>query len=152
MAIGFPGCEADAHRDLDALVAFAREPSDATWASVPFADRVQLGLGDRLVKPLPARALRDPAAWTLEVDGFRAGVGPFSPLEVLADERPLEYGEASYRRCVSPPGRPPRAVSRLRRLNIQPRDVASCLQWFAVDVYVDERGEIRAVTLDLWEP
>jgi hypothetical protein len=28
----------------------------------------------------------------------------------------------------------------------------SCPRWFAVDVFVDESGDIRAVTLDLWEP
>jgi hypothetical protein len=47
---------------------------------------------------------------------------------------------------------PPRRVSRLRRLSIQPRAPASCLRWFAVDVFVDESGDIRAVTLDYWEP
>ena len=54
--------------------------------------------------------------------------------------------------CASPPGPAPPAVSGLLRRNIQPRDVSSCLQWFAVDVFVDESGEIRAVTLDHWEP
>lgn len=155
VAGAFPGCEAETDSDdvLDGLVAFAREPNDATWASVPFADRVQLGLGDRLLNTVSAQALRDPAAWTLDVDLFRAGVGPFSALEPLAtNDRPLEYGEGSYRRCASPPRPPPRAVSRLRRLSIRPREPASCLQWFAVDVFLDESGNIRAVTLDLWEP
>jgi hypothetical protein len=89
----------------------------------------------------------------LDVDHFRGGVGPFSSLEVLApNEGSLEYGEGSYRRCASPSRPPPRPVLGLRRLSIQPREPVSCLWWFAVDVFVDESGDIRAVTLDLWEP
>ena len=155
VAVGFPGCEGETDGDdvLNGLVAFAREPSDETWASVPFADRVQLGLGDRLLKTRSAQALRDPAAWKLDVDLFRGGVGPFSSFDVLAtNEQSLEYREGSYRRCASPSRAPPRPVSGLRRLSIQPREPASCLQWFAVDVFLDESGDIRAVTLDHWEP
>jgi hypothetical protein len=155
VAVALPGCEAETDGDnvLNALVAFARQPSDETWASVPFADRVKLGLGDRLLKTRSAQELRDPAAWKLDVDLFRGGVGPFSSLDVLAShEGPVEHREGSYRRCASPSRAPPRRVSRLRRLSIQPREPASCLRWFAVDVFVDESGDIRAVTLDHWEP
>jgi hypothetical protein len=156
VALGFPGCETEPDSDhlLDELVAFARDPSDETWASVPLADRVQLGLGDRLLKTRSAHALRDPAAWMLNVDHFRGGVGRFSSLDVLApyEAWPLEYDEGRHRRCASPPRPPPRPVLGLRQLSIQPREPASCLRWFAVDVFVDESGDIRAVTLDLWEP
>ena len=155
VAVGFPGCESETDGDdaLNALVVFARDPSDETWASVPFADRVQLGLGDELLDTRSAEALRDPAAWKLDVDRFRGGVGPFSSVEVLAtSEQSLKYREGSYRRCASPSRAAPRPVSRLRRLSIQPRESASCLRWFAVDVFLDESGDIRAVTLDHWEP
>jgi hypothetical protein len=155
VAAAFPGCQAESDSDdvLRGLVAFAREPSGETWASVPFADRVQLGLGDRLLKTRSAQELRDPVAWMLDVDLFRGRGGPLSSIEVLASNQgSLEFREGSYRRCVSPSGPPPRPVSGLRRLSIQPRRPMSCLQWFAVDVFVDESGDIRAVTLDLWEP
>ena len=155
VAVAFPGCEAETDGDdvLNGLVAFARQPSNETWASVPFAGRVKLGLGDRLLKTRSAQELRDPAAWKLDVYLFRGGVGPFSALDVLAGHQgPLEHHEGSYRRCASPSRAPPRPVSRLRRLSIQPREPASCLRWFAVDVFVDESGDIRAVTLDQWEP
>jgi hypothetical protein len=68
-----------------------------------------------------------------------------------SSEGSLEYREGSYRRFASPSRPPPRTISGLRRLSIQPREPVSCLRWFAVDVFVDERGDIRAVTLDLWE-
>jgi hypothetical protein len=108
VAIAFPGCEAETDGEdvLNALVAFARQPSDETWASVPFADRVKLGLGDRLLRTRSAQELRDPAVWKLDVDLFRGGVGPFSSLDVLAShEGPLEHREGRYRRCASPPAR-----------------------------------------------
>ena len=154
IALAFPGCEAKTDGDVrDALVAFARQPSDETWASVPFADRVRLGLGERLLRTRSAQELRDAAAWKLDIALFRGGVGPFSALDVLAAHKgPLEHREGSYRRCASPSRAPPRSLSRLRRLSIQPHESASCLRWFAVDVFVDENGEIRAVTLDRWEP
>ena len=155
LAVGLPGCESETDGDdvLDGLVAFARQPSDENWASMPFADRVRLGLGDRLLRTRSAQEVRDPAAWKLDVHLFRGGVGPFSALDVLAThEGPFEYREGSYRRCASPSRAPPRPVSHLRRLSIHPREPASCLQWFAVDVFVDQRGDIQAVTLDHWEP
>ena len=170
VALAFPGCEPEPDRDqvlLDDFVAFATDPSDETWASVPFADRVQLGLGERLLETHTAHELRDPVAWFLDVDHFRGRVGRPGMFSSLAVLRPmivfqttdppvrvngLEYGEGSHRRCASPPRPPPRAVLGLRRLSIQPQEPASCLRWFAVDVFVDESGDIRAVTLDLWEP
>jgi hypothetical protein len=137
---------------LDALVEFARAPGEETWSELPLADRVQLGLGDRLWERRSAAALRDPAEWELDVELFRGGVGPFSALDVLADDDALEYRKGSYERCASPPAEPPPHVAKLRRLSIQPDETESCLQWFAVDVFVSEEGEIAAVTLDLWEP
>ena len=155
VALAFPGCEPEPDRDhvLDELVAFAREPSDETWASVPVADRVQLGLGDWLVETRSTHSLRDPAAWMLDVDHFRGGVGPFSSLDVLAPYEgwPLQYGEEAQKMRVAAP---PAAAAGLgpARLSIQPQEPVTCLRWFAVDVFVDESGDIRAVTLDLWEP
>ena len=153
-AVALAACERgdDDTEALDALVAFARAPSEETWSELPLADRVQLGLGDRLLERRPAAALRDPDAWEVELELFRGGVGPFSALDVLAGDERLEYRKGSYMRCVSPPADPPASVSDLRRLSIQPRETESCLQWFAVDVFVSAEGEIVAVTLDLFAP
>ena len=137
---------------LRALVRFARSPSDATWSNVPFADDVYLGLGD-LLERRSARELRDPEAWKLDRRLFRGGVGPFSAIELLAeDNRPLRFSVGPHPHCASPPVPPPRAVATLRRMSVQPRRIQSCLQWFTVDAFVTREGEIRAVTLDFWEP
>jgi hypothetical protein len=137
---------------LDALVAFAREPGEETWSRLPLADTVRLGLGDRLRERHSARELRDPEAWLVEARLFRAGVGPFSALAPLARTEELEYREGSYRRCAEAPAAPPAEISSLRRRSIHPRETESCLQWFAVDVFLTNEDEIAAVTLDYFEP
>jgi hypothetical protein len=137
---------------LDALVAFARAPGKRRWAAVPFAERVSLGLGPRLVARKTARELLDPRAWVLHARTFRAYGGPFSALELIADERRLVFRAGVHRHCVSPPVPPPRAVASRQRLSIQPRRFDSCLRWFTVDAFVTDSGEIEAITLDAWEP
>jgi hypothetical protein len=137
-----------------ALVAFARAPSDATWSAVPLADEVSLGLGDKLLERRSAEDLRDPNAWKLNPRGFfRAYVGPFSALDLLAEpDRPLRVTLGRHDHCASPPMPAPRKVAALERISVQPRRWRSCLEWFTVDAFVTRKGEIRAVTLDLWEP
>ena len=111
---------------LRAMVEFARSPTDATWSAVPFADEVYLGLGSDLRGPRSAAELRDPRSWKLNPRGrlFRAGVGPFSALELLAGQnRPLAFSVGPHRHCVSPPVAPPPEVVSLRRISVQPRKV-----------------------------
>lgn len=153
-AVALAACQGG-HRDtetLDALVEFARAPSEETWSELPLAEQVQLGLGHRLLERRSAAALRDQDSWELDVELFRGGVGPFSALEVLANDERLKYRKGSYERCASPPADPPPQVAALRRLSIQPDETESCLQWFAVDVFVTDEGEIAAVTVDFFEP
>jgi hypothetical protein len=40
----------------------------------------------------------------------------------------------------------------MRRLSIQPAGISSCLEWYAIDVFLDDDGRIGGVMLDLWEP
>jgi hypothetical protein len=156
IAVALPACLHDDRDDdagLDALVAFAREPSSETWSALPLADDVELGLGHHLRERRVASELRDPAAWEIEAPRFfRGAVGPFSALRLLAGNEDVRYVDGSYPRCASPPAAPQRGLASLRRRSIQPQETESCLQWFAVDVYLTDDGEIAAVTLDLWEP
>jgi hypothetical protein len=39
-----------------------------------------------------------------------------------------------------------------RRLSIQPAGITSCLEWYAIDVFIDGDGTIVRVILDSWEP
>lgn len=152
---------------LDAFVAFAREPSRATAARLPAGDDgVRIGLGSRLVATLAPAAISDVRAW--EIDGEYGGVtGPFSALAVVADhvDRPLadrtigapgalRFTAGRHDRCASPPGPVPTELSGLRQLAIQPGpdSTSSCLDWFAVDIFLTTSGAVEAVTVDVWDP
>ena len=140
-------------RPLASLVDFAREPTDSTWRKVPFADEVALGLGDSVRERRSPRELRDPTAWSLNIDLFRGYAGAGSALELIAKEDgPLRRGFGPHRHCAAAPVPPPPEATGLTRLWVQPREPDGCLDWWTVDVFVDGDGQIRVVTLDLWEP
>jgi hypothetical protein len=40
----------------------------------------------------------------------------------------------------------------LRRVSLQPGDPDGCLAWWTVDLFVDDRGAVTGITIDLWEP
>ena len=138
---------------MQALIAFARAPSDGTWAAVPFATTVDLGLGDSIRTRRSAKDLRNPGTWLVNLDLFRARSGMTSALELIAAEQgALRVTKGPHPHCVSPPVPAPRQVAGLRRVAAQPRDWDSCLAWWTVDAFVNEDGEIEAVTFDLYEP
>jgi hypothetical protein len=138
---------------MEKLISFARAPSDGTWAAVPLATSVDLGLGDSLRTEKSAQELRNPGAWLLNLDLFRARVGMSSALELIAAEQgALRVTNGPHPHCASPPVPPPRQVADLRRVVVQPRDPDSCLDWWTVDAFVNEDGKIEAVTFDVWEP
>ncbi len=136
------------------LVEFAKNPSEESFAHLPLAGSVDLGLGPQLVRSVDAQELRDPQGWVLEVEFFRAYTGPFSPLEVLGalDDYTVQIGEHDH--CAGPPKAPPDGLEELRRVSVQPssESIDSCLTWATVDVFVNPSGRIKAITMDLWEP
>ena len=137
------------------VIEFARSPSRKAFAVIPLAkDGVWLGLGPRLVAKRSLEGLSKPRGWVLDVDyDFRAGVGPFSALDLLADPREVRVLAGPHPHCASPqPVPPPRKFAGLERLSVQPRQWESCLQWWTVDFFVSADGTIQAVTLDFWEP
>jgi hypothetical protein len=136
-----------------ALIRFARSPGPETADMVPLADDgVWLGLADRLLVMRPANELTEPDAWVLQSELFRGYVGPFSALDLLAGPEKTTVVVGPHPHCASPLVPPPKRVVHLRRVSVQPRDTESCLQWWTVDVFLSPGGEIKAVTLDLWEP
>ena len=136
------------------VIEFARSPSRKAFAAVPLAtDGVWLGLGPRLVAKRSLEKLSKPRGWWLDVEYFKAGVGPFSALDLLADRREVRVSAGPHPHCASPqPVPPPRKFAELDRLSAQPRETGSCLQWWTVDFFVSADGTIQAVTLDFWEP
>ena len=142
------------HAAVAALVGFATERSAELVASVGFAPPVAIGLGPDLLDSLDEAQLADPSAWLLELDGRWGGAGSISALDLLA--RPLDALSMEVDRTTSCVGSTfvsvPQQLEGLERVSITPRENASCLDWFAVDVYLDDAGRIVAVTVELYEP
>jgi hypothetical protein len=136
----------------DAFVRFAVAPNAATLAGVPFAERVSLGLGEQLLVQRSREELARPDAWMLQVEHFRAHVGPFSALELLARPTQTVVVAGPHPHCASPPMSPPPQVAGSRQISIQPTGIDTCLLWYTVDLFFDPAGEVVAVTLDLWDP
>lgn len=141
---------------LDALVAFAQDPSDATFPDLPLANTVRLGLGQTLHAAVDAGDLRNPQAWVIDEETYAAFSGPFSAIDRLqaVDPGDLTATAGPHPHCAGPPRPAPDGLDGLRRLSLQGDDDGdpSCIGWFTVDVFVDDDLQIRAVTLDLWEP
>ena len=153
VAAGCGGNDEETEPALEALIAFARDPSEANWDRLPLAASVGLGLGDSIRARRSAVALRRPAGWRLSVDAFRGRAGTASALELIAAENgPLSTTSGPHPHCASPPVPAPPSLAELRRVAVRPRDAFSCLEWWTVDAFVDASGRIHAVTLDLWEP
>lgn len=163
------------------FAAFARDPRPRTARAVGFArGRTRIGLGSRLYERVHPHVRYSANAWEVDLASWRAYVGPFDLLRPLRDHqrqliaprstraarvgghrlppyprnRDLEVRVGAYPHCAGPPTPAPRAVAGLRRVAVVPApgSVGSCLEWFALDLYVDPAGRVSAVTLDLSEP
>jgi hypothetical protein len=139
-------------RLIASVVAFARAPRADTFAAVPFADDVSLGLGDKLLVERRSRDLAEADAWVLRLVPFRGRVGPFTALGLLADTVPTITSAGPHAYCGSPPTPTPAPLASLRRVGIQRVGIDTCLLWWTVDIFVTPAGRIQAVTLDLYDP
>ena len=139
---------------VDSIGSFAVDPTPERFAGIPFADAVTLTLGPQLARALDSSNLAEPGSWVFGTgyDGFRARVAPFSALDLLAEERAIEVTAGPRDHCASPPMPVYEDFVGLRQVSIQPTDATSCLEWWAVDLFLTDAGEVAGVTLDLWEP
>jgi hypothetical protein len=135
------------------LHAFAAAPGAETLRAIPLSDQVAIGLGGDVVQTLTAEQLQDPSAWVIHRPYFAGYVGPFNPLEQL--RRDPEFWSITEGKQLGCPWARTAALpgyEQDRRLTIEPSDITSCLEWFGVDVYVDESGSVDAISLNLVEP
>lgn len=139
---------------VDAFIEFAARPSDDTFAALPLAHQVALGLGPNIVEVVAATALRDANTWEIDLEYFRAAVGPFSAFERFTRAGDYEVTVGTHDHCASPPMPPPDGFGDLTRVSVQPApdSIDSCLMWSSVDFFVDPDGTVAAITLDFWEP
>lgn len=125
----------------DGLRAFARGESE----DLTFADDVTISLG------VDHEASLSENGWAIDVDEWNGYAGPFDVLGPLRNEAGITttaVGPVAH--CASPPLEFPWESA--RQLTIQPAGITSCLEWYAVSVFLDDAGEINRVMLDLWEP
>lgn len=151
-------------------MSFALTPGPRTLRPLPLsAAGVQLGLGEEVLRTLDATAAADASSWRLDTDqrSFRGRTGPFSALSTLtahvdgAGQDPglrlsgdLQASVGEHPHCASRPQPTPPGLETLERISLQPArgSVSSCIGWFTVDLFLDDSGEVVAVTTDLWEP
>lgn len=149
-----------------AFAAFAVRTEADTLSALPLApDGVQVGLGLTL-RRTPVADLAQAATWSSTANGFAGRTGRINTLNVLRDHLlrdlidsgpnagKLQVVEGETQRCAGPPLAAPAGLVGLRHLSLQPAagSIEACLDWFSVDLYLDESGRVTAVRLDLVEP
>lgn len=139
----------DEQAAAEAFVRFAQ--GDGAAGDLPLAAEVTLALGVVEQRTVDAGELGARAAWRTDVDEFAGRVGPFSPLDVV-DSDAVRYTAGPVDHCAAPPLDWPAPWDDLRQITIEPVGIDSCLDWYAVSLFLDDDGEIAVVALDLWEP
>lgn len=151
---------------LGQFVNFALRPDPRSARTVDFAERVEIGVGSEVRSTLSGSDLGNPRRWKVPVDGAIEGVdGRVSALESVTGqaERAVETQQTEgifvvtageHDRCSASPGPPLDGYTAEQQISVMPgaRSIQSCLQWFAVDLYTDDAGDIAAVRLDLYVP
>ncbi|MDX1449982.1 MAG: hypothetical protein R3246_13065, partial [Acidimicrobiia bacterium] len=125
---------------LDGLHALARGDD----VDLPFAEQVTISLGTD-----HEATLSDD--WTIDVEEWNGYAGPFDVLGPLRSEPGITFpavGPVTH--CAGPLLDVPWESA--RQLTIRPAGISSCLEWYAVSVFLNSNGEIDRVMLDLWEP
>ncbi len=143
--------------EADVLVArqFYRFAADPTLGA-PFADGdVWSGIEDGLeATSLDVSERGDLAAWRMDAS-YAERSGPFSPLDTLAGSGgyyALVKGVAQT--CLGGNDETPPGLKGLRAISfIAPDDVtSSCLEWWAVTLFLDSQNRIKGVALRLGSP
>jgi len=90
--------------------------------------------------------------WSVGVDEFEGYSGPFHLYDQLEAGGPPEFTVGPHDHCAGQPRLLPGELQGLRQLSIQPTGIDSCLQWYAIDIFVNDEGQAVAVMLDLFGP
>lgn len=137
---------------LGALEDFARDPGPETFALLPFADDVALGLGPDIDRIVSYELLAEPSTWSIDrPDGYAEFSGPFSALERVASSDARDGIVGPHAHCAGPPQAAPDGFEDARRVSLQRTDATSCIDWWSVDLFLLD-GSIVAVTLSLFGP
>lgn len=144
------------------FIALARHFDSQAVDSMSLADAVDLSLGQRQFVRTLSDGKSDMKNWLVSVPtSFRgSAAGSLSAPEQLLSylrsdpKAAISVSEGPHPRCVGPKVPPAAQDSAYRQVSLQPTSntIDSCLDWFAIDLFVDESGHVRTVDLDLYEP
>ncbi|MDH4277253.1 MAG: Gmad2 immunoglobulin-like domain-containing protein [Acidimicrobiia bacterium] len=131
-----------------ALVRFAQ---GGALTDVDLADEVTLGLGLSHQETFTRSELANRNNWEIDVDEFEGFAGPFDILQPLVDGQ-VSFSSGSIPHCAGPPLDWPTEWDALSQVNIEPVGADSCIQWYAVNLFRNNNGEIEVIVLDLFGP
>lgn len=146
-----------AAQPMDSAAAAFLQFADGEKRLGPFDTPISLGLGNKLVRTIsPTESTRD-AAWVLALDGYAQRDGTVSALKLLrqnADNRHIETDASMDEICPDDdPGEAPSALTGGgTRVSIQPRRSNICLNWWSVDLYINDVGQVVGVNVSLGSP
>lgn len=140
----------DDHALASALYKFAR---GAEGATVPWAPEVTLVVLDGAMRTtLTEREASKLDSWqmTMTSDDFRLDIDVFA--ELAASEGAYRVDIGPHPVCVGPERAPESHFNGLRQVSIAPTAPReSCLDWWAVDIFVNDVDQIEGVVLERWE-
>lgn len=142
-----------AQRDLGFLMADFASGGEGVYAELPLANDVLVALGSQVVARRQRSELFRRSAWTVNSEDFAGRVGPVNVLDMVPS--PSEVVVGPHSRCAGPEAVPsPPELVPYRRIGILPLEgsIDSCLEWSAVDIFVDDDGVIQGIALHLEEP
>lgn len=128
------------------MYAFSRDPRGP---QAPWAPRVTvLGVGGRAHTTFTERQAADPGRWR-----FAEPYDYLSILDVLAaSDGRYRVDVGPHAHCAGPVRPPPRRFDGRRQISITPAGpLASCLDWWVVDLFVNDVGQIEGVGYTQWE-
>ena len=120
----------------------------------PFDTPISLGLGGRLVKTITTEESYDEDAWVIDVTDYAERDGTVSALELLRQsDGNFRVVTGEHRGCPGPGAKAPLDLSGGGRLlSIQPRQFDSCIDWWSVDLYVNDVQQVVGVDVHLGSP
>lgn len=135
----------------DALIDFAQ--GSVAFEELSFANKVILGLGNTELLTADRSDLASASAWIIQHAEFAESTGPFDILGPLRTEAGITQVNVGPRpHCAGPPLDFGLEWDQGRHLVIEPTGIDTCLMWYAIHLLLNDRGQIQAVTLDLFGP
>jgi hypothetical protein len=136
----------------EAFVRFARGEADSPPADTP----IELLVAGRVAKTIGGAEVLDPANWRIcgEFELYAGRTCPFSALDLVASSSRgvVVTSAAPSHPCMHAPPPPSRLTNAYRTVTVTGRGSPTCVDYFAVQLFVNDVGQVVAVNLVMSEP